>query len=1314
MKSPFSKQIFHLTGLLRWLPLLILLVWMMSTIGAREIKAQSGLEIVNIQANSSVVGQYEKFELTFEVLNTVATNLNFPYDPTPPPGVPAGVGITVEGLFTPDNWQTVLIQPGFLYQAYESQCIGDTPANGCKNGQNWLYPQGEPVWKVRFAPQQTGTWRYRLRVTDASGTVESNEAAFTVVPSGDPLNHGFIRISQTAPGYFEYSDGTPFLGIGHGSGFGNERFTFEVDEEMARFRENGVDFLRIWMSGSSIYMAPWNPWYSHHLPGEGGYLNPVSLTYAQAYADHRFSLRLWDYPDPSIENRRNPCMFQGFSNEIAVKPSTTYQIRVRLKTVNVSGPRDTRYPFGFTVRIAGWLGDTCADPAQTEGNSTRLLDHVNGSNDWTEISATFTTSPDQYFLDNLYLILENTTGGDVYLDEVSIREVVGGQPTGPEVLRKGRFAYHLYFDPLPSWQWDYLLERAAENGVTIRPVVLEKNDWIANHLDANGNPVGDYYDLDNNRFYAAPGTAVRRLHEYFWRYLIARWGYSRAVHSWELLNEGDPYNSNHYAMADAFGRFMDQYDPHGHLVTTSTWHSFPAFEFWANPTYSGVDYADIHEYACCGNRYGGWARNIGAPLQLEQRPAYVYGGRGASVYIPGDVQFNNAGSTPRSLVIRGQGEWIIRYRMKAQNFTGTCSFGIPNSLAGPRLLWILDDTQSSVVPPPAESGKSWLCTVPAGTYDWRTFDSRTTHDGQPAPLSERIILNDNDFHALSIHFQNGFGTGGSAWIDEVELISPDGRLVYLNGEFDPTVLYDDSAFMSSSLSLQIGGRNISGPGKPVTRGEVAIGDDTDYRGDEEHDQRLDTQGVWLHNFLWAQINPGGLYELYWDASNIRRYNLYFHFRAFRNFMEEIPLNSSLNNGHYTDLGATSSDPEVIVLGQADRHAYRGHLWARHRQYTWRNVINGISIPPVSGQIAIPDMVAGVYRVTWWNAWDGIPLSTQDVMHTGGNLILSIPAVYSQDIAAHFVRISDLPDSPFVISVLRFTPANQVVTSGDTVTYRVTFSEEVTGVDASDFSLSLLSVPGVNASISSVTPVNASTYDVTVDVTGIRNTANKRDGAIRLVMPNTATIQDVAGNPLSGLPYTGGEIYSVVEEQTFLDVPFSHSFWIWIERLFYNGITGGCSSTGYCPNNNVSRGHMAVFLLRGKYGAAYTPPPVGDSTGFNDVPITHPLAGWIKQLVVEGITSGCGGGNYCPNDPVTRGQMAVFLLRAEHGGVYMPPDVGVTTGFDDVPVTHPLAAWIKQLATEGISSGCGGGNYCPTDAVTRAQMAVFLIRTFKLP
>jgi hypothetical protein len=70
--------------------------------------------------------------------------------------------------------------------------------------------------------------------------------------------------------------------------------------------------------------------------------------------------------------------------------------------------------------------------------------------------------------------------------------------------------------------------------------------------------------------------------------------------------------------------------------------------------------------------------------------------------------------------------------------------------------------------------------------------------------------------------------------------------------------------------------------------------------------------------------------------------------------------------------------------------------------------------------------------------------------------------------------------------------------------------------------------------------------------------------------------------------------------------------------------------------------MAVFLLRAKFGAAYVPPP---PTGvFNDVPVGAFADRWIEQLAAEGITSGCGGGNYCPGDPVTRAQMAVFLVR----------------------------------------------------------------------
>jgi CSLREA domain-containing protein len=186
--------------------------------------------------------------------------------------------------------------------------------------------------------------------------------------------------------------------------------------------------------------------------------------------------------------------------------------------------------------------------------------------------------------------------------------------------------------------------------------------------------------------------------------------------------------------------------------------------------------------------------------------------------------------------------------------------------------------------------------------------------------------------------------------------------------------------------------------------------------------------------------------------------------------------------------------------------------------------------------------------------------------------------------------------------------------------------------------------------------------------------------------------------------------------TFSDVPDNYWALTFIDRLYEAGITGGCSTTplNYCPDAIVTRDQMAVFLLRGIHGSSYNPPGVGGSTGFGDVSTTYWAAAWIKQLAVEGITGGCGGGNYCPTGAVTRDQIAVFLLKAKHGSSYAPPLVGDSTGFGDVPTTYWAAAWIKQLAAEGITGGCSAGAYCPGSPVTRAQMAVFLVRTFNLP
>ena len=152
-------------------------------------------------------------------------------------------------------------------------------------------------------------------------------------------------------------------------------------------------------------------------------------------------------------------------------------------------------------------------------------------------------------------------------------------------------------------------------------------------------------------------------------------------------------------------------------------------------------------------------------------------------------------------------------------------------------------------------------------------------------------------------------------------------------------------------------------------------------------------------------------------------------------------------------------------------------------------------------------------------------------------------------------------------------------------------------------------------------------------------------------------------------------------------------------------TTGPPAPLFCPNSFVRRDQMAVFLLKTEHGSTHVPPTCLGV--FPDVACPGLFADWIEELASEGITAGCGGGDYCPLTPVTRAQMAVFLLKAEHGASFTPP--ACTGVFPDVPCSSQFAPWIEQLATEDVTGGCGGGNFCPGNPVTRAQMAVFLLK-----
>ncbi|MCY4424968.1 MAG: S-layer homology domain-containing protein [Acidimicrobiaceae bacterium] len=159
----------------------------------------------------------------------------------------------------------------------------------------------------------------------------------------------------------------------------------------------------------------------------------------------------------------------------------------------------------------------------------------------------------------------------------------------------------------------------------------------------------------------------------------------------------------------------------------------------------------------------------------------------------------------------------------------------------------------------------------------------------------------------------------------------------------------------------------------------------------------------------------------------------------------------------------------------------------------------------------------------------------------------------------------------------------------------------------------------------------------------------------------------------------------------------------VAELTAAGVFAGTEcDEGFCPNEPIGRATMAVWTVRVLDGA--DPAPVA-STRFADVAASHPHAEFVERLAQLGVTGGCGDGtDFCPDDTVTRAQMAVFLSRA------YSLDGGPDPGFSDVPDDAWYSAAVAAVAASDITGGCGDGTvFCPGQDTTRAQMATFLWR-----
>ena len=1003
----------------------------------------------NNSPNSGSIPQYEKFELTFDIkwkdaqgktvdlIEQGKINPYWPYETNTPPSIPAGVGITVDGLFSNDCWATTITVPAFYYQEY----------NRIKyNNSEFVIPTSDaPSWRVRFAPTKTGEWKYKIRVTDITGTVVypgSGDSSFVCV---DSPSHGFMKVSQKDHRYFELSDGTPMMGFGINGDFRDG--TFAAETSLNQLGENGIKTVRWWM----CYRGWQNPFGGGVAATSGG-------------PQWAFALAMSTNGGVKSYDRYAALLTPGkiyTRQTIYCEMGKRYRFTGYIKSENVAGAANQG--------VIAYIGST-SRPAMI------------GTNGWTAFTLDFMPTQTKTYDVG---VKHTGTGGNGYFDDLSVRASSdGGNSWSGEYLMKPDMDFQNYIDLIESWKVDRIFEAAKNAGVYLKTVIAEKQDssldWI--------QPDGTTGSASDSNFYASPNHPSRWLQKAYWRYLTARWGSYTSLHSWELCNEGDPFSTSYYAAADAMATYIHSIDPNKAMCTTSFWHSIP-MEFWKN---SICDYIDFHGYigpttpmtGSNGPRFYAWydpwlAEGNGDLLPRTTAGSYAeidttvaHSGRRSFKIIAREAPIadnNNAwaaGFTP------GFGEYTIgmdpahkytlRYWAKGENIKnvgGNLGWARPH-IGG---CWSKAFHNADFISFFVGCG---AVEAPLGTYDWTKIERKGI-----VPPSSANTAN------LEIESTRSLlGQGESAfWVDDVELfvdddqdgIADDGRNLYVDGSFESGRIDYDTALSikKQGVFTDSYGKRIS---KPAMLAEICVRGinifGTPYKGygyaDENQQLVDDLEGIHLKKMVWAHAGPDNPNMLYWSTENLTKKGLWKYYKSFQEYMQGIDISS----GNYKDVASVVSDPNIHVYGQKDLVNNCAHLWIDNAPYTWKAVVdhnfktsdiawsstatyakgsiasnpadttkvykslqdsnknNALTdttwwelqgsdwyklldmkelnppLPPaVSGTVIISGLADGNYKAEWWDTSTGTITSTENVTCTGGNITLLVNSLVS-DIA----------------------------------------------------------------------------------------------------------------------------------------------------------------------------------------------------------------------------------------------------------------------------------------------------------------------------
>lgn len=461
---------------------------------------------------------------------------------------------------------------------------------------------GTKYWVLRFSPLEQGTYSISLKAADASGTTTFPVGSFTATA---PVKDGFVKVSQTDKRYFEYTNGKIFWPIG----------PVYWDEDFTLFKDTGLNFSRTWMGGLGVYSANWARWKSsgEGMGNEGIATKLAFLDFAGRYPGSDGLSYELNYPGATRY------WLTGWMDERSftpIRPNTTYQVKLISKVSGITGPRVSGQPYGLVVKFGSPIWGNPSDQTvdDTLRTAPKPFSHITATNGWQTFQTTFTT-PSTVGTD-IYVFLDNVTAGQAYVYDLSI------QANGAEVVRNPSADMHLYIEQRPAAFFDWQVQQAEANGIYLKYVLHDKNDPIFNSINTDGSWAG--WGLGPG-YHQAYNTKSSWLKRQWYRYALARWGYSTAVHSWEAVNEADPNDSVGWQYTqDNLAHYLKNIGADPVMAVTSFWCcSFnDAFPFFSNSSglYPDIDYVDLHEYSGNPNTVSGtaytydlaeWVRAVG-------------------------------------------------------------------------------------------------------------------------------------------------------------------------------------------------------------------------------------------------------------------------------------------------------------------------------------------------------------------------------------------------------------------------------------------------------------------------------------------------------------------------------------------------------------------------------------------------------------------------------------------------------------------------------------------------------------------------------